>query len=328
MERQPYRKTKGPTTDVAALQVSAAETAATSLPSLACGAQDETPLLGPQPEWSPTGFPTYSGNIGTLDMSAQAGFPVDMSAHFPQILDRYQPVCLGDESSNVPSSGSIQSTWDQTGVHYISSQGHTQPAQLGEIFGSTSLSCDYIFPRSSLSDNPSHLYPFFQQSDIGNMGGLSYRGYNNEEAYFALPTMELDPTTDLSNSTSEWVVIDNHGQSHETGDAADQGDSRTPWLIPDNMSNTRNDSSLVDLVGSAQSDASEGDSDNESDSDDLAAKVEDPDEPKRHTRKRLDSEKREQTGNTRKMKACVRCRMQKIRVRFENSRSIPFTLAL
>lgn len=327
LARQSYRKRRDTPTiaDAAVLQASAAATTASSpaLPSLAREAQDGTATsLGPPHTWGPIGLPMYSGNVGTLDMSSQVGFPVGLSAHDPQISDRYQSPCLGDASASVPSSGSMHSTWDQAGFH-LSFGRHTQPEHLTGYLHATNLPYDYMVPRSSLPNNSSHLSSFTQHDPAGNMSNHPYLELHDEGAYFGMPTMELDSSLDLSNPMGgEWIVVDSQGQSREAGNVAEEGQPRPTWLIPDGLPNLTNDSAFVDPVASPESDAAEVDSDDESD-DAPIVEEEDADGSQKRTRTRLNPEKRQQTGTTRKMKACVRCRMQKIRVR-----STPMTVDL
>ncbi len=299
--------------DTATLQVSVVPTAPYDLPGLGHEPQYETISLGPQHGWSHTGLPIYSGSVTTLNTDSQPGFPSNIPSYFPPIPDEYQYLWSYDGFNNVPFPASVQSAWGQYGFHHISLGSHSHPGQLDQVPGAADLSYDNTFSQPNQSNDLAELAMVDQQDTLDDANINPDQGFSDENPYNYIPSLELGSSIEPTNPAHGWVIVDSPEHSDEAGDEA--GPREFPQSGRSTADNTRSppgDSPLEDPVEPPESDSSEGNLSVKTDA--VVVRETYLDGLKKRTRKNLDPTRRKETSDTRRLKACVRCRMQKIRV--------------
>lgn len=270
-----------------------------------------TAAIEPQNETAPiglqdlVGMPTYGGGVGS-QIDATAGLPFEMSA--PCFLDaQYEHPWLGHEPVNL-----LPSLAPAGGFHYLSPQGHTQQDPPDSFLTATGLPDGLPADRQLF---PCYNEPYDTTTQVA-MTAQEYLDLGNGSAPISTRLIsELDSSVEDANG---WVLVEDNGRGEplrSTEDAA-RDDSRSAALhSTSEMASSSGESTIVAATEPYEDQVEEEES--PEDPNDTALGLwekADSEGLKRRPRRCLNPEDRKQTSDTRKLKACIRCRMQKIRV--------------
>ena len=292
------------------------EPATSAFPSSVSGLQDET-VFGPQASWPEVGLPSHSGTDCTLDMNIDPPSTIE-APQCPLLPNQNQfPYSwTWGHFNDPPPTEPVSAAWEGAGLPYISPEAC---ALVNYTDGTISASSLPYGDPSSYLNVVNHPYSFVpaQAGIPGTVEATSYQMPYDGDNPFVLPIRGIENCMETSGTAGQWVMVDATGGIQETSDVEEK--EVPPCHAADGTpSPPLGDQSPDDPVMTPEIDSSEtspedgsseGSPGDESDSPVVKSETRKP-----KARRPLEEDKRRQTSATRKLKACIRCRMQKIRV--------------
>ena len=298
---------------------SSSELAIPVFPSPSSGLQDET-AYGPQLSLSEVGLFPQNGTYGTLGMNNQVA-PAFGAPQYPPVLDQNQfyPWTWG-HLDDPPPTETVPAAWEGVRPPYINPEACVPVHYPDGAFGAAGLPYCDDYSHLSLVDNPYSFAIPGQEIISGEVGATSYMMYKEGNNTWILPIRGIQNGTEILSTAEQWVMVNNLRDTQETSDV-EVCDVSPPSLTNDGTpSPPFHDLSPDDAIVTPESHSPEGGAETKSESSpetsdgDSKSPTAKSDGRKPNARRPLQEDKRQQTSATRKLKACIRCRMQKIRV--------------